>query len=222
MSGKFFGLPDDWEAMNETEQHQWVAEVLTELVRPSGSGEAEMTLHVVGGHLGTHIVSAASIAEAAARQDEADRIAGLETFGDLRRSDELDLLADRLDQRCCEAEDYVTAIERAAGRTATGSWEERLAALASVAFEGDDESNAPGDGESIYSTDEQAEMGDGTGVRLGYLESAMGDDLPDDLLEQFARSDAMFNAETVWWLEDDHVQPMIAALKGRGYSVVED
>ena len=81
-----------------------------------------------------HVVSGATMALAAG----ADNAPVIVDFGDLRRSGDLDELADRLDQLCQGSlEEYIEAIERSAEREPeSGDLGQRLAALDDVVFDG--------------------------------------------------------------------------------------
>jgi hypothetical protein len=81
-----------------------------------------------------HVVSGATLALATA----ADNAPIIIDFGDLRRSGDLDELADRLDQLCQGSlDEYVGAIEFSTGREpGTGDLGQRLAALDDVVFDG--------------------------------------------------------------------------------------
>ena len=180
-----------------------------------------------------HIVSAATIAEA----DAADEQPVLVDFGDLRRSGDLDTLGERLEQHGYGTlADYVAAIERSEGVQSSGAdLGARLAALNEVDFEGLDGTEPGLDGEDCYLPADdvgflnewEAEEAPAEEFR-GYvvIARAMSSDIPSDLFEEFCASlhggSPGFDGHV-----NDHVDAvglpaLIAALEARGYTVVTE
>ena len=97
---------------------------------PEGGARA---LHVVEGYAGFHLVTQETLDAARAAQDAADAAPYYEDFGDLRRSGDLEMLAERLENWDLSLNDYVAAIEQAAGRTPTSQdLGERLAGVHAI------------------------------------------------------------------------------------------
>ena len=180
-----------------------------------------------------HIVSAATIAEA----DAADEQPVLVDFGDLRRSGDLDTLGERLEQHGYGTlADYVAAIERSEGVQSSGAdLGARLPALNEVDFEGLDGTEPGLDGEDCYLPADdvgflnewEAEEAPAEEFR-GYvvIARAMSSDIPSDLFEEFCASlhggSPGFDGHV-----NDHVDAvglpaLIAALEARGYTVVTE
>lgn len=180
-----------------------------------------------------HIVSAATIAEA----DAADEQPVLVDFGDLRRSGDLGTLGERLEQHGYgTTADYVAAIERSEGlQPAVADLGPRLAALNEVYFEGLDGTEPGLDGEDCYLpaddkpflTEWEAEEEPAEEFR-GYvvIAHAMSSDIPSDLFEEFCGSSYGGSPGFDGHI-DDHVDAvklpaLIIALEARGYTVVTE
>ena len=108
--------------------------------------------------------------------------------------------------------------------TFVGSIEDRFAALVSVDFGGDDGDNTPSDDDDFRSQAERdSEVAD-ENVFVHAISIAMADDVPADLIDEFGTQDdsLMFVEYTITYVDEEHLEPMIAALEARGYTVVRD
>lgn len=186
------------------------------------AGGVEQVLYVVGGYVGSHIVSARTLAAARAAQEEADATPYYLDFGELRRSGDLEMLADELERHDLSLLDYVAAIERSAGRAAAVTeLGDRLAALGDVSFAGDDDSGAPSDSDRLRS---ESDLDEEVEDHFGHvLETSMSGDVPADLFDEFCvRQSPMFVDYEISYVEDERLDAMIAALEARGYTVIRD
>lgn len=179
-------------------------------------------LHVVEGYAGFHLVTQETLDAARAAQDAADAAPYHEDFGDLRRSGDLEMLAERLETWDLSVNDYIAAIEQAAGRTpATPDLGERLAALNDVDFDGDDDANAPSDAtnfRSEYELDNEVED-----HFTHTLETRMCDDVPADILHAFdAVQNSMFVDYRSAFVTAERLDDMIVALEARGFTVIRN
>lgn len=186
---------------------------------PEGSARV---LHVVEGYAGFHLVTQETLDAARAAQDVADAAPYYEDFGDLRRSGDLEMLAERLETWDLSLNDYIAAIEQAAGRTPTSpDPSERLAALNDVDFDGDDDANAPSDStnfRSEYEIDNEVED-----HFTHALETRMCEDVPADILNAFdAVQDPMFVDYQIAFVDAERLADMISALEARGFTVIRD
>ena len=109
---------------------------------------------------GCYVVTASTFSNAQAEFASYEERYGIENWGNLRRSTLVDDLEERLsDDYDIDVEDYLAAIERSCGRPRTeGSILERLAALANVGFDGDDDANAPSDDEYLTLVGDEEEI----------------------------------------------------------------
>jgi hypothetical protein len=172
---------------------------------------------------GYHLVNQATI-DSAGEAQEAQEAPGYENFGELRRSDDLDMLSDYLRDYDVTLEEYAASIERAASMpTFVGSIEDRFAALVSVDFGGDDGDNTPSDDDEFRSQDElDSEVAD-ENVFMHAISTAMAEDVPTDLINEFGTQvSPMFVEYTVTYVDEEHLEPLIVALEARGYTVVRD
>lgn len=199
----------------------------TTRVAPSASPQADpsktLFLFASEWYDGYHLVNQATI-DSAGEAQEAQEAPGYENFGELRRSDDLDMLSDYLRDYDVTLEEYAASIERAASMpTVVGSIEERFAALISVDFGGDDGDNTPSDDDDFRSQAElDSEVSD-ENVFMHAISTAMADDVPADLIDEFGTSDTpMFVEYTITYVDEEHLEPLIVALEARGYTVVRD
>ena len=179
-------------------------------------------LYVVEGYAGFHLVSQETLDAARAAQDAADAAPYYEDVGDLRRSGDLEMLAERLETWDLSLNDYIAAIEQAAGRTPTSPHPgERLAALNDVDFDGDDDANAPSDStnfRSAYELDNEVED------RFTHtLETRMCDDVPADILSAFnAVQEPMFVDDEIAFVDPERLDDITSALEARGFTVIRE
>ena len=199
----------------------------TTRVAPSASPQADVskTLFLFGSEWydGYHLVNQATI-DSAGEAQEAQEAPGYENFGELRRSDDLDMLSDYLRDYDVTLEEYAASIERAASMpTFFGSIGDRFASLVSVDFSGDDDDNTPSDDDDFRSQDElDSEVAD-ENVFMHAISTAMADDLPADLIDELGTQiSPMFVEYTITYVDEEHLEPMIAALEARGYTVVRE
>ena len=183
---------------------------------------AARVLHVVEGYAGFHLVTQETLEAARAAQDAADAAPYYEDFGDLRRSGDLEMLAERLENWDLSLNDYIAAIEQAAGRTpANPDLGERLAALNDVDFDGDDDTNAPSDStnfRSEYELDNEVED-----HFTHTLETRMCDDVPADILNAFDTvQNSMFVDYQGAFVTAERLDDMIDALEACGFIVIRD
>lgn len=169
---------------------------------------------------GYHLVNQATIDSAG----EAEEAPYYENFGELRKSGDLGMLSDYLRNYDVTLDEYAASIERSASMpTFVGSIGDRFNELMSVDFSGDDGDNTPGDGEGFRS---QAELDDEVSEENVYahaIEIGMADDVPADLIDEYGASDSpMFVEYTITYVDEEHLEPMIAALEARGYTVVRE
>jgi hypothetical protein len=179
--------------------------------------DSPLVLHVVASDAGFHLVTPATLAAATAAQVAADAAARYDTFGELRRSGVLDLLAERLESWELTVDGYVDAIERAAGRAPVAQdLAERLAALHDVDFDGDDD--APADDDDVRALHEiDNEIAD---VFAHTVQTRMLDDVPAELLHEFdAVRSPMFVDHRIGVIDPDRLDEVIAALAARGVTV---
>lgn len=179
-----------------------------------------------------HIVNTSTIALASAADDEPVLI----DFGDLRRHGDLSELSDRLDQCGVTLDEYVTGIEASYGHeAASGDFAARLASLHGVDFDGvesgdydpDDEDRfLPADDDEFLTEwekeDEPAEEYRGYVI----IARAMSSDIPSDLFKEFC-TESWGDSPAYSGHIDDHVAAdklpaLVAALRARGYTVIED
>lgn len=186
---------------------------------PEGGARA---LHVVEGYAGFHLVTQETLDAARAAQDAADAAPYYEDFGDLRRSGDLEMLAERLENWDLSLNDYVAAIEQAAGRTPTSQdLGERLATLNDVDFDGDDDANAPSDSTNFRSEDELDNEVEDHFTHT--LETRMCEDVPVDILNAFdAVQASMFVDYQAAFVTAERLDDMIGALEARGFTVIRD
>lgn len=182
----------------------------------------DRVLYVMGGYVGSHVVSARTLDAARDAQEQADATPYYSDFGELRRSGDLGALAEALEDYDISLSDYVAAIERSSGRAAAGTdLGERLTALDDVTFGGDDDANAPADSDRCRSEsdlDEEVEDHYGHVIEIG-----MADDVPADIFDEFCtRQSPMFVDYEISYVEDERLDEMIAALEERGYTVIRD
>ena len=169
---------------------------------------------------GYHLVNQATI-DSAGKAEEAPYY---ENFGELRKSGDLGMLSDYLRNYDVTLDEYAASIERSASMpTFVGSIGDRFNELMSVDFSGDDGDNTPGDGEGFRS---QAELDDEVSEENVYahaIQIGMADDVPADLIDEYGTSDSpMFVEYTITYVDEEHLEPMIAALEARGYTVVRE
>jgi hypothetical protein len=172
---------------------------------------------------GYHLVNQATI-DSAGEAQEAQESPSYENFGELRRSDDLDMLSDHLRNHDVTLEEYAASIERAASMpTFVGPIEDRFAALISVDFSGDDDDNTPRDDDDFRSQAELDNEVADENVFMHAISTAMAGDVPADLIEEFGTSDSpMFVEYTITYVDEEHLEPLIVALEARGYTVVRD
>jgi hypothetical protein len=199
----------------------------TTRVAPSASPRADVskTLLLFGSEWydGYHLVNQATI-DSAGEAQEAQAAPGYENFGELRRSDDLDMLSDYLRDYDVTLEEYAASIERATSMSAfVGSTEDRFAALISVDFSGDDGDNTPSDDDDFRSQAEvDSEVAD-ENVFMHAISTAMADDVPADLIDEFGTQvSTVFVEYTITYVDEEHLEPLIVALEARGYTVVRD
>jgi len=181
---------------------------------------APKVLVVVSGYAGFHLVSPQTLQAAAEAQRQADNSPYYENFGKLRRSAEISELAYRLSDWDISLEAYAAAIERSAGRqpAADQDGSQRLAALHDVDFDGDDEANAPADSTDFRSDSELDN--DVEDVRMSTIEQGMCDDVPADVLRQFAAlQNPMFVEAQLGAVDDEHIDAIVAVLRDRGFTI---
>jgi len=179
-------------------------------------------LHAVEGYAGFHLVTQETLDAARTAQDAADAAPYYDDFGDLRRSGDLEMLAERLETWDLSLNDYIAAIEQAAERTPTSpNLGERLADLNDVDFDGDDDANAPSDStnfRSEYELDNEVED-----HFTHTLETRMCEDVPADILNAFdAVQNPMFVDYQIAFVPAERLDAMISALEARGFTVIRD
>lgn len=198
------------------------------------SGNDDRVLHVVWSPFEdvAHVVSASTIAAANA----ADEMPVLVDFGDLRRHGDLDELGERLGNFGeATVDEYVAAIEQSADRSpVSDDLAERLASVADVPFDGlteeefDPENGRylPADGTDFRSEweIEEAPAEEYRGYQV--IAQAMSRDIPIDVFKQFAESrhgnSPAFSGHIDDSVPADQLDGLIAVLKARGYTVVQD
>lgn len=179
-----------------------------------------------------HVVSSETIAAATA----ADAAPVLVDFGYLRRMGGVDELADRLAGFGeASVEEYVTAIERSAGRAPTSEdLAERLAAVADVSFDGLDADGFDPEGGRYLPADdddfrtsweiEEAPAEEYRGYEL--IATAMSNDIPPDVFEEFAESrygdSPVFSGHIDDSVPAEQLDALIAVLETRGYTVIRE
>lgn len=174
-------------------------------------------LHVVYTETGIHLVNAETLAAASNAQEEADATPYYADYGELRRSGDLELLADRLVGLTLE--EYADQIERSADLTpASPDISARLAALDGVDFDGTEDGSAPPDRDDFrpeWELDNEVENVWAHTVAMG-----MCDDVPREILAEFnAFQHLMFVDYQYCAVPDDQLDAMIAALQARGFTV---
>lgn len=193
-----------------------------------GETDPMRIFHVVRApfHDGCYVVTQATVDDADQRLIAYEERYALETFGDLRRSDSIELLIEQLDELGVGLDSYLTTIEQSAGITpGSDDAAQRLAALMDVDFFGAEESEVPSDSMLLsdneeYGTDPflfaMAAYGERTRADLAaagidrYVVGAPGESSPmtGDVVDDF--------------VPDDDVEAVVAALVARGYTVVRD
>jgi len=169
---------------------------------------------------GYHLVNQATIDSA----EEAQEAPCYENFGELRKSGDLGMLSDYLENYDVTLDEYAASIERSASMpTFVGSIGDRFNELTSIDFSGDDDDNTPSDDDDFRS---QAELDDEVSeenVYMHAIEIGMAEDVPADLIDEYGTCDSpMFVEYTITYVDEEHLEPMIAALQARGYTVVRD
>lgn len=191
----------------------------------SMSSDAQ-TLYLFGSEFvdGYHLVSKATVDRANAEHDVVTNAPYYENYGELRRSDDLDQLSERLGDHDVSLEEYAASIERAAGKAAhPGTLTDRFAALESVDFDGDDDDNTPSDSTDFRSESELDNEVEDDHVFVHVIAISMDDDVPADLLAEFCSHSApMFVDYTIVYVTEDRLEPLIAALEARGHAIVRD
>lgn len=167
-----------------------------------------------------HIVSPETIDEADSRQEKAEAREQLETFGDLRRAGEIEELGDRVSNYGFSLDEYVTAIEHAAGRPAKSSdVSQRLLTLTDVEFDGNDD--MPSDSTEFRTQHEINNEVDVDQVARHHIATSMRSDIPADLWAEFGSTDTpMFVDDAIEFVSEENLQPLTDALRERGYFVV--
>ena len=179
-------------------------------------------LHVVAGYAGFHLVTPETLAAASEAQSTADATPYYADFGELRRSGELDVLEERLNDYDLSVEAYISVIERSAGRVPDGDdLSERLAAVDDVDFDGDDEANAPSDSDDFRASWEiENEVED---HYMHTIEQGMCSDVPADILDAFdAWIHPMFVEYETAAVEAERLDEMIEVLVARSFVVIRD
>lgn len=155
------------------------------------------------------------------------------TFGDVRRSGDLDLLRDILDQHGgASLEAYVSAIEASAGRRVSADdLTVRLGLLRDVDFDGDDRPTddyefLPGD--DVDFREDQVAWDEPEVRYWDVIVRASRHDLPADLAERYCSdrqatgSPGSSGAYIGSWVDEDRLGEVIAELEHRGFTVVND
>jgi hypothetical protein len=193
----------------------------------------ERVLHLIWSewHNVPYLVSPESLAAAQrATADDAPRPPM--NFGDVRFAGDIDTLEDLLSAYGASAEQYVAAIERAAGRPpGNGELSTRLQALDDVVFAGDDTATddydyLPGDDHDFR---EEQIAWDEPAVRYwNALAGATARDLPSDLATEYCTdryatgspgSSGSFIDSSA---DPDRLAELVAELEARGYTVIRD
>lgn len=155
------------------------------------------------------------------------------TFGDVRRSGELDLLRDLLDQHGgASPEQYVAAIEASADRRVLGGdLAVRLDLLRDVDFDGDD---VPTDdyeflpGDDVDFREDQVAWDEPEVRYWDVIVRASRHDLPTDLAERYCSdheatgSPGSSGAYIGSWVDEDRLDELTAELEDRGFTVIRD
>ena len=179
-------------------------------------------LRVVHTEIGIHLVNAGTLEAASNAPGEADATPYYADYGELRRSGDLEFLADRLQRGFgLTLEEYADEIERSADLApASPDISARLAALDDVDFDGTEDGFAPPDRDDFraeWELDNEVEV-----ENLWAHTVAMGmcDDVPSDILAEFnAFQHLMFVDYQYCAVPDDQLDAMIAALQARGFTV---
>lgn len=154
-------------------------------------------------------------------------------FGDVRRSGDMDELEELLSgYGYASPEQYVTGIERAAGRPpGSGDLSTRLQALNDVVFEGDDTATDDYDylpGDDVDFREEQIAWDEPAVRYWDALASATARDLPSDLATEYCTdryatgspgSSGSFIDSSV---DEDRLAELVAELEARGYAIIRD
>lgn len=177
-------------------------------------------------HDGCYVVTRATMEDADRRLAEYEERYAFETFGDLRRSDSIDLLIEQLDNYGVGLDTYLATIEQSAGiAPSSNDAAQRLAALVDADFFGAEESEAPSDSTLLAGSDEYDT--DPLYFTTTVYGACTRADLSAAGLEKFVVAESgeaspMTGDEVDEFVPDDDVETVVAALVAGGYTVVRD
>jgi hypothetical protein len=196
----------------------------------AASADPSSVLHVYASpwNDGFHVVSKSAVDHAEKAHAGAAAKPYFETYGELRKAGEVDELSERLaDNYDIGIELYVAAIERDAGRTASAQdVSARLVAVSDVDFDGAEDDavgDIPADDVEFRSESERDDEVPDENVFMNIIASSTRDAVPADLFDQFCtETTPMFSSSKIQFVPSDRLEPFVAALGARGYTVVRD